>query len=336
MAKNLYDVLGVSRSASDREIRSAYRKLARKFHPDVNPGNASAESQFKEVNAAYEVLSDAENRRKYDKYGDRWEMADQIEEMQRQQAAGGGFGRSGNSTMFGGDGDASFGDLGSMFGDLFGRARGRNANRRGQDLETPVEVTLEEAYHGGTRTVAMESAAICGVCGGSGQVAGAICHNCGGSGQVIRPRRLEVKVPPGVKTGSRVRVAGEGNPGTGNGKPGDLFLVVTVLPNERFERQADNLVIEVDVPYIDAILGGEVEVPTLTGRVALRIPELTQNGRQFRLAGKGMPVLSHPDRHGDLLARVRVRLPDHLTAAQREHIEALRNLDAEPVASERS
>ncbi len=335
MAKNLYDVLGVSHSASEREIRSAYRKLARKLHPDVNPGNASAESQFKEVNAAYEVLSDPAKRGKYDKYGDRWEMADQIEEMQRQQAAGGGFGRGGN-TVFGGDGDASFGDLGSMFGDLFGRARGRNANRRGQDLETSVEVSLDEAYHGATRMVAMESAAICGVCGGSGQVASAICHNCGGSGQVIRPRRLEVKVPAGVKTGSRVRVAGEGNPGSGSGKPGDLFLVVNVLPNDRFERQGDNLVIEVDVPYTDAILGGEVEVPTMTGRVALRIPELTQNGRQFRLTGKGMPVLSNPAHHGDLLARVRIRLPEHLTTAQREHIEALRNLDAEPVASERS
>ncbi|MBN9493105.1 J domain-containing protein, partial [bacterium] len=134
----------------------------------------------------------------------------------------------------------------------------------------------------------------------------------------------------------RVRVAGEGNPGMGAGKPGDLYLVVTVLPNPRFERQGDNLTTEVDVPYLDAMLGGEVEVPTMTGKVALRIPELTQNGRQFRLAGKGMPALGHPDRHGDILARVRIRMPDHLTRAQREHLEALRDLDAEPVASERS
>lgn len=330
MAKNFYDVLGVSRSASEKEIRSAYRKLARKFHPDVNPGNASAESQFKEVNAAFEVLSDPDKRRKYDKYGDRWEMADQIEEMQRQQAAGGGgFARNAGATF--GDGD-----LGSIFGDLFGRGRGRNANRRGQDIETSVEVSLEEAFHGSSRTIAMESSAVCGVCGGTGHVAGAVCHNCGGSGQVVRPRRLEVKVPPGVKTGSRVRVAGEGNPGMGAGKPGDLYLVVTVLPNPRFERQGDNLTTEVDVPYLDAMLGGEVEVPTMTGKVALRIPELTQNGRQFRLAGKGMPALGHPDRHGDILARVRIRMPDHLTRAQREHLEALRDLDAEPVASERS
>jgi DnaJ-class molecular chaperone len=335
MAKNFYDVLGISRSASEKEIRAAYRKLARKFHPDVNPGNATAEAQFKEVNAAYEVLSDPEKRRKYDKYGDRWEMADQIEEMQRQQAANGGFAQGG----FGPRGDTMFGDagdLGSIFGDLFGRARGRSANRRGQDIEAPVEVTLEEAFRGATRTIAMDSTAICGVCGGSGQVGGAICHNCEGAGQVVRPRRLEVKVPAGVKTGSRVRVAGEGNPGMGNGKPGDLYLVVTVRPHPRFERQGDNLITEVDVPYLDAILGGEVEVPTLSGRVALRIPELTQNGRQIRLAGKGMPVLGHPGRHGDLVARVRVRLPEHLTRAQREHIEALRNLDAEPVASERS
>jgi DnaJ-class molecular chaperone len=334
MAKNFYDVLGVPRSASEKEIRSAYRKLARKYHPDVNPGNTAAEAQFKEVNTAYEVLSDAEKRRKYDKYGDRWEMADQIEEMQRQQAANGGFARAA-----GGPGGVPFGDagdLGSIFGDLFGRARGRQANRRGHDIETPVDVTLEEAFHGATRTIAMESAAVCGVCGGTGQVAGAVCHNCQGTGEVVRPRRLEVKVPPGVKTGSRVRVAGEGNPGIGAGQPGDLYLVVNVRPHNRFERQGDNLSIDIDVPYLDAILGGEVEVPTLSGRVALRIPELTQNGRQFRLGGKGMPVLGHPDRHGDLVARVRVRLPDHLTPAQREHFEALRNLDAEPVASERS
>jgi DnaJ-class molecular chaperone len=333
MAKNFYDVLGVTRSASDREIRSAYRKLARKYHPDVNPGNTGAEAQFKEVNAAYEVLSDKDKRAKYDKYGDRWEMADQIEEMQRQQAANGGFAHGG------GGGGMPFGDaadLGSIFGDLFGRARGRQANRRGQDIETPIEVTLEEAFHGATRTIAMESAAICGVCGGTGQVAGAVCHNCQGTGQVVRPRRFEVKVPPGVKTGSRVRVAGEGNPGIGSGQPGDLYLVVNVRPHNRFERQGDNLSIDIDVPYLDAILGGEVEVPTLSGRVALRVPELTQNGRQFRLGGKGMPALGHPERHGDLVARVRVHLPDHLTPAQREHIEALRDLDAEPVASERS
>lgn len=332
MAKNFYDTLGVPRSASEKDIRTAYRKLARKFHPDVNPGNASAEARFKEVNAAHEVLSDPEKRRKYDKYGDQWEMADQIEEMQRQRAA------SGNAFTHGG-GNATFGDagdLGSIFGDLFGRARGRSSNRRGQDIETAVEVSLEEAYSGATRTIAMESVATCGVCGGSGQIAGAICHNCQGSGQVSRPRRLEVKVPPGVKTGSRVRVAGEGNPGRGNGKPGDLFLVVSVRPHPRFERHGDNLNIDIDVPYLDAILGGEAEVPTLTGRLALRIPELTQNGRQFRLAGKGMPVLGHSDRHGDLVARVRVRLPNELTEAQRGHLQALRGLDATATPSERS
>lgn len=336
MAKNFYDVLGISKSASEKDIRSAYRKLARQFHPDVNPGNKEAEARFKEINAANEVLSDPEKRRKYDKYGDRWEMADQIEEMQRQQAANGGGFAHGGGTFFGGDaGDAA--DLGSIFGDIFTRARGRGrpANRRGQDIETPIDVTLEEAFHGTTRMINMESTAICGVCGGSGQVAGAVCHNCQGAGQVLRPRRLEVKVPAGVKTGSRVRIAGEGNPGAGNGAPGDLYLVVSVQPHPRFDRKGDNLYVDVDVPYLDAILGGEVQVQTLDSRLALRIPELTQNGRQMRLAGKGMPVLGHPGRHGDLFVRVRARLPEHLSPAQREQMEALRNLEAAP-AAERS
>jgi DnaJ-class molecular chaperone len=157
-------------------------------------------------------------------------------------------------------------------------------------------------------------------------VAGAICHTCDGSGQVLRPKRLEVKVPAGVKTGSRVRMAGEGRPGSGSGQPGDLYLVVTVQPHNRFERKGDDLLIDINVPYLDAILGGEVEVPTVTGRVALRIPELTQNGRQIRLQGKGMPVLGSGDRRGDLIARVRIQLPERLGDEERQHIEQLRAL----------
>jgi DnaJ-class molecular chaperone len=324
MAKNFYDVLGVKRDASEKEIRSAYRKLARKYHPDVTPNDKAAESRFKEATAAFEVLSDADKRKKYDKYGDRWEYADQIEEAQKRQSAA-GWARQGGGSTFSFEG----GDFGSIFDNLFRRERGGSrapAPRRGQDVETPVEVTLEEAFHGTTRTVNLQAQEDCPTCGGTGEVAGAICHTCDGIGQVLRPRRLEVKVPPGVKTGSRVRMAGEGRPGLSGGTAGDLYLVVTVLPHNRFERKGDSLFVDVDVPYLDAILGGEVEVQTLDGKVVLRIPEMTQNGRQIRLAGKGMPVLGSSERRGDLYVRVRVKMPEQLTDEERKHIEELRAL----------
>ncbi|MBA4181725.1 MAG: molecular chaperone DnaJ [Anaerolinea sp.] len=328
MAKNFYDALGVARNATDKEIRSAYRKLARKHHPDVNPNDRAAEARFKEVNAAYEVLSDPEKRRKYDKYGDRWEMADQLEEHQRQSA--GSWARSGGPQV----NAEQMGDFGSIFDSIFrrerGGPRGQPANRRGQDIETPVDISLDEAFHGTTRTLTLQTSEVCRVCGGTGEVAGAICHNCEGIGQLIKPRRLEVKVPAGVKTGSRVRVAGEGRPGTGAGPSGDLYLVVNVQPHGRFERRGDDLYTDVTVPYLDAILGGEVPVTTMESRVALRIPELTQNGRQIRLAGKGMPVLGGHGR-GDLFVRVKVQLPERLTQAERTHLEALRATRAQTV-----
>ena len=325
MAKNFYDVLGVPRGASEKDIRSAYRKLARKHHPDVNPNDRAAESRFKEINIAHDVLSDPEKRKKYDKYGDRWEQADQIEEARRHQSAG-SWARYGPAD--GGVRQEMGGDFGSIFDSLFrrerGGPRGAPASRRGQDVETPVEVSLEEAFHGTTRTVHLQSVESCHTCGGSGQIAGAICHGCDGAGQVLKPRRLEVKVPAGVKTGSRVRVAGEGRPGAGGGPPGDLYLVVTAQPHARFERKGDDLTIEVGVPLIEAVLGGEVEVPTVDGRVVLRVPELTQNGRQFRLAGKGMPILGTPGKRGDLFARVRVELPERLDDHERELFQQLR------------
>ncbi len=326
MAKNFYETLGVPKDASDKDIRGAYRKLARKYHPDVSPNDKTAEARFKEVTAAYEVISDAENRKKYDKHGDRWQMADQIEEAQRR---GGGFGRGGGVH---GGADAG-GDFGSLFDNLFRGGRGgparQPANRRGQDIETPVEVSLEEAFHGTTRTVSLQNAETCPTCTGTGEVAAAICHTCEGSGQVIRPRRLEVKVPPGVRTGSRVRVAGEGRAGSGAGPSGDLYLVLTLLAHARFERNGDDLTLDVPVSYLDAILGGEVTVQAMDSRLALRIPELTQNGRQIRLSGKGMPKLGGAGR-GDLIVRVRVQLPESLSAEERSLFEQLRAVGQSP------
>ncbi|MGI8551806.1 MAG: DnaJ domain-containing protein, partial [Dehalococcoidia bacterium] len=197
--KDLYEALGVKRDASKKELRSAYRKLARKYHPDVNPGDKAAEQKFKEINSAYEVLSDAEKRKKYDKYGDKWEHADQIEEMQRQQSPGDFFRRSGRSAGSGGSGGIDFdGDLGDLFGgigNVFRSRTGRQpAARKGESIEHPIEVTLEEAAQGTARTLEMKVPETCTLCNGTGQVAGATCHACQGLGSKIELKRLEVKI----------------------------------------------------------------------------------------------------------------------------------------------
>jgi curved DNA-binding protein len=285
--KDYYKILGVDRKASERDVKQAYRKLARQYHPDVNPGDKSAEEKFKQINEAYEVLSNKEDRQKYDKYGDKWQYAEQFEQAQRQQASGRDFGQGGPRVYYG------EGDFGSIFDDLlrgFGTGRGQPRPRRAQSLEYPVEVTLEEAYRGTTRTLSFADG-----------------------------KRLEVKVPAGVRTGSRVRLAGKGAQG------GDLYLIVTVKPHPTFERRGDDLMVGVSVPLVVAMLGGEVQVPTLKGKVALKIPAETQNGRTFRLAGQGMPHLGNKS-SGDLMASVRVVLPTKLSTREKELFKQLGEL----------
>jgi DnaJ-class molecular chaperone len=331
MARDLYDVLGVKRDATEREIRTAFRRLARRHHPDVNPGNADAEARFKEINAAYEVLSDTDSRKKYDRYGDQWQHADQIEAMRRQQGAGfgsgGGFGGPGGPGS-GGQGPTFEFDLGNLagrgggiFDSLFRRSPGR---QRGEDVEHLTTLTLEDAYGGTVRTIEVhDGAETCRICGGSGQIAGATCHACRGTGNATPLRRIEVTIPAGIQTGQRIRVAGRGGPGANGGPAGDLYLVVEVRPHPRFERRGDDLHVDVDVPVADAALGGEVHVPTLKGRsLALRVPAGTQGGKVFRLAGQGMPRSAGG--FGDLHARVRLVLPDPLTADHRVLFERLR------------
>jgi DnaJ-class molecular chaperone len=335
MAKDYYDVLGVKRDAGEKEIRSAYRKLARKHHPDVNPGDKQAEETFKEVNAAYEVLKNPDKRKKYDKYGDRWEMADQIEEMQRQRGSFDYFRSAGGGrrtrTADGGEFeefDLGGGDFNDILGGLFGRGRGRPAQarpRKGEDLEHPIEITLEEAYNGTTRLVALQVPETCQTCNGTGKLADQPCPTCDGLGSLIKAKRLEVKVPAGVDTGSRVRISGQGHPGMAGGAQGDMILLITVRPHDRFERKGADLSVDVSVPLYDAILGGEVEVPTLKGtRLKLKIPAGTQNGRQIKLAGQGMPRTGGG--HGDLYARVKVTLPSSLNDRERQLFEELRAL----------
>jgi curved DNA-binding protein len=299
-----YNVLGVDKNATEKEIKRAFRRLARQHHPDANPGDPQAEERFKKLNEAYEVLSEPEKRRRYDQLGADWQR------WQRMGGSPGDFdwsrwtaGRPGERVhvrhgtpadlqdLFGGSG--SFSDFFSQIfggtGDFEYQAR----PRRGQDYQQAVEISLQESYHGTSRVLQKDG------------------------------QRLEVKIPAGAKTGTRVRMSGEGGGGDAGGPAGDLYLAITILPDPRFERKGDDLHTTVAVDLYTMVLGGEVHVPTMTGEVVLVIPPGTQNGRTFRLQHKGMPRLRQPDQHGDLYARVEVQLPTNLTPRQRELFEEL-------------
>jgi curved DNA-binding protein len=313
--RDYYQVLGVPRDASDKDIKRAYRRLARENHPDLNPDNPKAEERFKEINEAQEVLTDPEKRRKYDQLGSQWHQWQNMGgdpngfDFSQWFASGGGgrpqgrsYSNMGGSTFGGGAGGFS-----DFFESIFGgapqtqyrRTQTRQAHmghRRGQDYEQPLEITLEEAFHG-TRRVLDTSTG-----------------------------RLEVKIPAGVRTGSKVRVSGKGAPGMGQGAAGDLFLKIKIVSHPVFERKGDDLSCDVSVDLYTAVLGGQVRVPTMSGDVNLRIPPETQSGRAFRLRGRGMPLLRDPDRRGDLFARVNVVLPDDLSERERELFRELADL----------
>ncbi len=309
--KDYYSILGVDRSASELEIKRAYRRLARQFHPDVNPGNRQAEERFKEINEAYEVLGDPVKREKYDRLGANW---------QQWQRMGGDPGRfdwtqwfstapGGAYVQWNGDISDLFGHSGAgLFSEFFraifggmGNTRqsyntGRAYAERGQDAETTVELTLEEAFHGTTRTLQSNG------------------------------RRIRVKIPPGAREGAKVRIAGMGYPGTGGGARGDLYLHIRIKPHPFFRREQDDLYCDVKVDLYTAVLGGQVRLVTLDGEVMLKIPPGTSSGTTLRLRGKGMPDPHDPARRGDLMATVLVQVPDHLTARERALFEELARL----------
>lgn len=317
MAKDYYQILGVSRNASEKDIKQAYRRLARQFHPDVNPGK-DANEKFKAINEAYEVLSDAETRRKYDAYGENWKRADQFTQAQGQ----GGFGfdprgRGGPGRVHVQYGNMGGEDFDSILEEMMGgrnQGFGRGARRR--TAEEPVIVSLEEAYHGATRTMEVIRSMTCEVCHGTGRLQRGVCATCRGSGSVQIPRKIEVKIPPGVDSGLRVRVSPGGED--------EVYLVISVAPHQRFDRKADDLYVDLSVKLTDAVLGAEVKVPTLKGEVLLKVPPETQNGNTIRLAGLGMPRLGSTDR-GDLYARVKVVLPTGLSDKDKKLFEELRN-----------
>jgi molecular chaperone DnaJ len=347
-----YDTLGVSKTASADEIKKAYRKLVRQHHPDKNPGDASAEAKFKEVQGAYDVLSDPEKRQAYDRFG----------------SANGRAGAGPNVDF----GDFNVADLGDLLGGLFGGARGRAARpqpMRGSDVEAEVRLSFEDSLRGVEAKVPVEVNAACRECGGTGARPGTApvicpecqgrgvkvesqglfglsqpCPRCRGNGTVIeqpcakchgsgRERRIKtytVKVKPGVKDGTRIRLAGKGEPGANGGPAGDLYVVTRVEPSKLFERRGEaDLVLEVPVTYAEAALGTTVEVPTPEGkRLSLKIPAGSENGKLLRLKSHGAPKLSGGGK-GDLLARVRVTVPKKLTKAEKEALEALQKVSRE-------
>jgi len=291
--KDYYATLGVSKNASDAEVRKAYRRLARELHPDLHPGDKEAEARFKQVNEAYQVLSNPENRRNYDLYGENWKYTDQF--ARAGATTGSPFGRGGFHTVF--DADAS--PFESIFEELFTGFGGRRRTSGFSGFatfEVSVELTLEEAFRGTRRVVELPVEVSEG-----------------------QPRRLEVRIPPGVEDGSRVHVP------IGGGRSGDLYLRVRVHPDPRFQRKGADLYTEVEVPVEELVLGGEVEVSTMDGRIALTLPPETENGKRFRLAGKGMPRVGRPGSRGDLYATVRARLPKNLSDKERRLYEELRS-----------
>jgi molecular chaperone DnaJ len=370
-----YQVLGVPKNATQDEIKKAYRKLARKFHPDANSGDKKAEERFKEISAAYDVLGDPEKRKQYD----------QVREM---AASGyGPFGSGGpggarpgaggrvrvEGAPFGAEGFGfeDMGDLGDLFGGLFGGRgnRGRQV-RKGADLQTEARVTFEEAMSGTTVPIRIRGPAPCPVCGGSGAEPGTSpevcpecggtgtvaenqglfsfsrpcprcggsgrivqhpCKRCGGSGTVQTTREFSVRIPPGVKDGTTIRLPGRGEPGGPNGRPGDLFVRVRVAKHPVFGRKDSDLTVELPVTYAEAALGANVPVPTLNGTVTLKIPPGTPSGKTFRIRGKGAPKPKKGGA-GDLLATVRVDVPSKLSKEEKELLKQLQEVQKPPTA----
>ena len=354
--RDLYEVLGVPKSASAAEIKKAYRKLARKYHPDTNPGDSEAEERFKEVQAAYDVLSDPEKRKQYDQVGPR--------------IFSGAGGRGGTGFQWSGNvGD--LGDLSDLLGGLFGRmggggtARGRGPRgERGADVAVTINLSFEDSLKGLTTKIPVELETVCSACGGTGAEPGTSpticpecrgrgvtaedegvfafsrpCARCGGNGTVVekpcrvchgsgrqrRTKRYTVKIPAGVKDGTQIRLKGKGKGGLGGGSPGDLVVTTRVAASPLFERRGADLVVNVPVGYATAALGGDVEVPTPEGPVSLKVPGGTESGKLFRIRGRGAPKLNGGGK-GDVLARVRIAVPRRVNKRERELLEELRKV----------
>jgi molecular chaperone DnaJ len=355
--RDYYEILGVGRQATEQEMKSAYRKLAMQYHPDRNPGDTEAEERFKELNEAYGVLSNAETRERYNRFGHA------------------GVGSSASSGPWGNQGFSGFEDIiGDLFGDLFGGGRTggrRGSAQRGSDLRYDMEITLEDAAHGVRTQIEIPRLEACQTCEGSGAAAGSSpipCTTCGGAGQVRfqqgffsvsrtcqqcrgngrtipnpcrtcqgagrreQRHQLEVRIPAGVDTGSRLRLSGEGEGGVGGGPPGDLYVVIHVKEHDLFERQGENLYVQVPISFAQAALGGQIRVPTLDGEEELTIPEGTQTGAIFRLKDQGLPSLQG-NGHGDLFIVTTVTTPTRISREMKKLFAQLAEMEQTPPPS---
>jgi len=356
-----YEVLGVSRDASDQDLKSAYRKLAMKYHPDRNPGDHAAEEKFKQASEAYQVLTDADKRAAYDRYG-------------HAGISGGGPGGFGGFS-----GTVDLGDIfGDLFGEMFNMGGGGHSRatrqQRGDDLRFDLTIDFEDAMFGAEKEIKIRRlemcgtcngrgsasgrgptvcsqcqgrgqiryqqgffsvARTCGACGGTGSIIGDPCQTCRGETRVAKELKLNVKVPPGVEDGTRIRYAGEGDSGRSGGPKGDLYVVLSIRPHDYFERNGQDLHCVVPISFPQAALGAEIEIPGIDGPVNLKIPEGTQSGKELRIRGRGVPFLNEKG-HGDLVVKVLVQVPRKLTRAQREVVQKLAelmNVDNKPTSS---
>ncbi|HOP99690.1 MAG TPA: molecular chaperone DnaJ [Acetivibrio clariflavus] len=366
--RDYYEVLGVSKNASDAEIKKAYRKLAKQYHPDINPGNKEAEAKFKEINEAYEVLSDPQKRAQYDQFG---------HSAFEQGGFGGGF------SGFGGFSDFDFSDFGDIFETFFGGFGGRTSSRtrrgpqKGADLKTSVEVSFEEAAFGVEKEITINRMEICDKCQGSGSKPGSspeTCHHCNGTGQIQYKQRtpfgqfvniktcdvchgegkvitnpcdkcngkgrvrkqskIEVSIPAGIGDGQTIKLGGGGEPGLKGGPSGDLFITVNVKPHAIFERKGNDVFCDIPITFVQAALGAELEIPTLEGKVKYQIPEGTQTGTVFKLKNKGIPFIRGNGR-GDQYFKVHVEVPKKLNEKQKAILKEFAELSGDEVHEQR-
>lgn len=365
--RDYYEVLGVPRDADDETIKKAYKKLAKKYHPDLNPDSKTAEEKFKEVNEAYSVLSDANARARYDQFG------------HNDPGAGAGFGGNPFGGGFGAEGFGGFSDIfETFFGGGFSQQADPNAPQRGNDMRVDMQVSFEEAAKGCEKEISVTRYESCTACHGSGAKAGTAreqcshcggrgrikinqntafgqfqtvktcpycngsgtiiktpCPDCNGSGRVRKTRKLIVNVPAGVDNGSRLRMAGEGEGGRNGGSSGDLFIYISVRPHRLFRREGDNVYLEQNISFAQAALGAEIEVPTLEGNVKLDIPEGTQTGSTFRLRGRGFPKLRGYGK-GDQHVKVKVVTPTHLSKEQKDLLRQFAEMSADQPEEKKS
>ena len=306
--RDYYEVLGISKGASEDEIKKAYKKMARKYHPDLNPGDKEAEEKFKEVNEAYEVLSDPDKKARYDQYG-------HAGVDPNFGAGGAGF-----------DGNFDFGDLGDIFGSFFGggfgggRRTNPNAPQRGESIRMSLAISFEEAAFGCEKSVTVDRMEQCTTCHGSGCAAGTtpeVCPDCHGTGTVRKRKTIQASIPAGIDNGQTISIRGQGHAGVNGGPAGDLLITITVRPHELFRREGTSVLCEAPITFTQAVLGAELEIPTIDGKVKYTLPEGTQSGTTFRLKGKGIPSINGRGR-GDQYVTVYIETPRNLNKEQKE------------------